>query len=108
MAKATANPNKIDVQIENPLPGWAAKTNLNRARRLEKAGRAVFVAPLVIRFVCAVSQAQMAALAEERQRRTRTAHAYDGLSDSAYYLEHARHIPLIHPEKMRAARSSSR
>ena len=103
MAKSSENPSKIHVRIENPLPGWMAETNLRRARRLERAGRAVFVAPLVIRFVCAESQAEMARRAEERQRKARTACGYDGLRDN--YFEHARHIPLIHPEKMLGART---
>lgn len=102
MAAVSANPNKIDVRIENPLPGWRAETSLKRARRLERAGRAVFTSACSIRFVdSAECVADKVARVEERQRKARTAAAYDRLADSQYYLEHARHIPLIHPQRMR-------
>ena len=99
--------SKVHVLIENPIPGGQAETNMNRARRLVASGRAEFTGPCSIRFVSAVKQAGFAEQIEERRRRRATAAAYDGLADSHYYLENARHIPLIHPEKMRAARSSS-
>ena len=51
---------KVHVQIENPPLGGGVETNLNRAWRFVRSGRAVFTAPLVIRFVNAEAQKGLA------------------------------------------------
>lgn len=84
---------KIDVLIENPLPSGIGKTNLNRAKRFVKSGRAVFTAPLIIRFVNAAAQSDL-----ERRMHSRTAFSYDGVHGD--WRKHARGIPVIHPEKL--------
>lgn len=92
------NPNKIDVLIENPLPGGSSKTSLKRAQRFVRNGRAVFTAALVIRFVENESQRRLVELAEERLTRAITGRNYDQLN--ANYFQHASRLPLLHAEEM--------
>jgi len=89
---------KVHVQIENPLPGCEAETNMNRARRFVRSGRAVFTGPTSIRFVRALAQAGLGEQVRERQQRALTGGVYDRLAGN--YYEHARRLPLLHPEKM--------
>lgn len=90
--------SKIHVRIENPLPGGSEETNLRRAQRFVRAGRAVFTAALVIRFVNGASQAVLAEREDERRTLALTGRAYDQLNGN--YYRHARRLPLMHPEKM--------
>jgi len=93
-----SSPNKIDVRIENPLPGGSSRTSLKRAQRFVRAGRAVFTAALVIRFVENGSRQCLVERAEERLTRAMTGRHYDQLNEN--YFQHASRLPLLHPELM--------
>jgi hypothetical protein len=85
-----------DVVIDNPVVGGRAKTTINRAHELVTAGRAVYTGPrgepgASIRFVNELAQRAI----DTR----RTGLSYDHLVGQ--WVKCARHIPLIHPEKMR-------
>lgn len=102
------NENKIHVRIENPSPGGQAETNLKRAQRYVRAGRAIFTGTLIIRFVnqaaTQASRVVMARRQEESTTRRFTGRGYDQLSGN--YFQHARNIPLLHPEKMLIAQNA--
>ena len=97
---------KIEVLIENPPAGYQNKTSLERARRYERAGRAQFVAPLVIRFLDTPTQAAIVKSAEDRLHARITGHVYDQVKES--FHRDARHLPLINPLKMIRDERSSR
>lgn len=97
---------KIEVLIENPPDGCQNKTSLKRARRYERAGRARFVAPLVIRFLDTATQASIVKTAEERLHARVTGQEYDRLAQSFYRDAH--NLPVINPGKMIREEKSSR
>src|ERR1700689_347163 len=97
---------KVEVLIENPPVGYQNKTSLERARRYERAGRARFVAPLVIRFLDTATQASIVKTAEERLHARVTGQEYDRL-DQSFYRD-ARNLPVINPGKMIREEKSSR
>jgi hypothetical protein len=97
---------KVEVLIENPPVGHRNKTSLERARRYERAGRARFVAPLVIRFMESPMQAAIMKTAEERLHARITGQGYDTV-DRSFHRE-ARNLPLINPAKMIREEKSSR
>lgn len=90
---------RSDVLIENPPPGGGNKTNLNRARRYVKQGRAVFVGvgETTIR-MGSYMRSVVATSASESALAKLTGREYDSMRGQ--WFEHARHIPVIHPEKM--------
>lgn len=97
---------KIEVVIENPPAGYQNKTSLERARRYERAGRAIFVAPLAIRFLDTATHAAIVKAAEARMHKRVTGQAYDRV-DQSFHRE-ARNLPVINPEKMIREEKSSR
>lgn len=97
---------KVEVLIENPPAGYQNKTSLQRAQRYERAGRARFVAPLVIRFLDTPMQAAIVRTAEDRLHARVTGHAYDRVN-RAFHRE-ARNLPVINPGKMIREEKSSR
>jgi hypothetical protein len=92
---------KIVVAIENPLPGGRAETTRSRARRFVRAGRAVFIGEgeLRIRFVEGAARVAQEMRATTLLLQRTTGRAYDLLGGN--YIRCARHIPVLHPEKMR-------
>lgn len=97
---------KVEVLIENPPVGYQNKTSLERARRYERAGRAQFVAPLVIRFLNTPMQAAIVKTAEEELHARATGQAYDRV-DRAFHRQ-ARNLPMINAAKMIREEKSSR
>lgn len=97
---------KVQVLIENPPVGCQNRTSLERARRYERAGRAKFVSPLVIRFLDTPTQATVAKTAEARLHARVTGHLYDRV-DRSFHRD-ARNLPMINPEKMIRQEKSSR
>jgi hypothetical protein len=97
---------KLEVLIENPPVGYQNKTSLARARRFERAGRARFVAPLVIRFLDTPTQAAIVKIAEQRLHARLTGQAYDNV-DRSFYRD-ASNVPVINPAKMLREEKSSR
>jgi hypothetical protein len=97
---------KVEVLIENPPAGCQNKTSLERARRYERAGRAQFVAPLVIRFLDTATQAAIVKIAEERLHARLTGQGYDRV-DRSFHRD-ARNLPVINAAKMIREEKSSR
>ena len=89
------------IRIENPAPGGETFIRPRTALRYIKAGRAEFVGVAldVIRFLNVPLAAVVQANAESKLHARMTGYGYDRLN--GMYVQHARHIPLIHPEKMR-------
>lgn len=90
----------------NPPVGYQNKTSLERARRYERAGRAKFVTPLVIRFLDTVTQAAIVKAAEETLHKRVTGQGYDRV-DQSFHRE-ARNLPVINPASMIREEKSSR
>jgi hypothetical protein len=97
---------KIEVVIENPPVGYQNKTSLERARRYERAGRAKFVAPLMIRFLDTAMQAVIVKAAEENLHNRVTGQGYDRVDQS--FHRDARNLPVINPAAMVREEKSSR
>jgi hypothetical protein len=89
------------IRIENPAPGGESYIRPRAARRYIKAGRVEFVGAAcdVIRFLDVPMTAVVQAHAEERLHLRTTGYGYDRLN--GMYVQNARHIPIIHPERMR-------
>jgi hypothetical protein len=96
---------RVQVLIENPPVGCQNKTSLEHARRYERAGRAKFVAPLVIRFLDSPTQKAVSKNAEERLHARVTGHEYDRLNRS--FHRDARHVPVINAAMMIRQEKSS-
>jgi hypothetical protein len=97
---------KVQVLIENPPIGCQNRTSLERARRYERAGRAKFVSPLVIRFLATATQAVVAKTAEESLHARVTGLVYDRVDRS--FHRNAHNVPVINPKKMIRQEKSSR
>jgi hypothetical protein len=97
---------KSEVLIENPPAGHQNKTSMKRALRYERAGRAQFVSPSMIRFLDTPLQAAILKTAEERLHALVTGQEYDRV-DRTFFGD-ARHLPVIKPEVMIREVKSSR
>jgi hypothetical protein len=98
------------VRIENPPVGFRDVTSVERARRYARDGRAVFIEPLVIRFLETALQSAIVQASEDRARLqgigSRQAEGYDRTSRS--FVTDLRGIPIINPDKMIRQEKSSR
>jgi hypothetical protein len=92
----------IHVRIENPPPGGSGETNMNRARRLVRCGRASFTGERSIRLTDAARGGGVAMGLAATQHARLTGNAYDMIERS--FFECARNLPMIHPERMIIAR----
>jgi hypothetical protein len=84
---------RVAVPIDNPPVGCKHKSSLERARRYERAGRARFVGPLVIRFLDTTAQAAIVKAAEVRPPARVTGNVYDEV-DRSFHRD-ARNLPVI-------------
>ena len=89
---------ELSVDIENPMPGGNAKTSLKRAKKFERTGRAVFTGPTTIRFLDGAARAALKERVAHAQHMRLTGCGYDRINGQ--WVACARHIPVIHPEKM--------
>jgi len=94
------------VRIENPPPGHRDQTTLNRARRYERAGRAKFVEPMVIRFLDTPIQRKILKSAKDRELAAISGGNYDRVN--RMFVDEARRLPLIDPQKMIREEKSKR
>lgn len=94
------------VRIENPPPGHRDQTTLTRARRYEKAGRAKFVEPMVIRFLDTPIQRKILKSAEDKELAAISGCNYDRVN--RVFAEEARRLPVIDPQKMIREEKSKR
>jgi hypothetical protein len=84
------------VRIENPVSGGNAVTSLKRANRFVRSGRAVFLAPLLLRFLD--TPLNRVALEAAREKLLIQNTGYDR-TDRSFFAA-ARHIPIVNAAKM--------